>query len=125
MASAMEEEIRNQGLRYRDMAVITGDIGGYSNEIIHQFQLNKIPFFLDDKKSILKNPMVELIRAAIEIIQKNFSYESVFRYLRTGLIVGKEEEKTDRLENYVIAMAQLCQSGPSGKDPGRRGLQGP
>ena len=101
---SMEEEIRNQGLRYRDMAVITGDIGGYSNEIIHQFQLNKIPFFLDDKKSILKNPMVELIRAAIEIIQKNFSYESVFRYLRTGLIVGKEEEKTDRLENYVIAM---------------------
>ena len=102
---SMEEEIRDQGLRYRDMAVITGDIGGYSNEIIHQFQLNGIPFFLDNKKSILKNPMVELIRAAMEIIQKDFSYESVFRYLRTGLIAAKEdEEKIDRLENYVIAM---------------------
>lgn len=102
---SMEEEIRQQGLRYRDMAVITGDIGSYSNEITHQFQLNGIPFFLDDKKSILKNPMVELIRASIEILQKNFSYESVFRYLRTGLITAKEdEEKTDRLENYVLAM---------------------
>lgn len=49
--------------------------------------------------------MVELIRAAMEIIQKDFSYESVFRYLRTGLIAAKEdEEKIDRLENYVIAM---------------------
>ncbi|MFT4006435.1 MAG: helicase-exonuclease AddAB subunit AddB [Lacrimispora sp.] len=102
---SMEEEIRQQGLRYRDMAVITGDIGSYSNEITHQFQLNGIPFFLDDKKSILKNPMVELIRGSIEILQKDFSYESVFRYLRTGLITAKEdEEKTDRLENYVLAM---------------------
>ncbi|WP_442855537.1 helicase-exonuclease AddAB subunit AddB [Clostridium sp. Marseille-P2415] len=101
----MEERIRKQGLRYRDMAVITGDLGSYANEIAHQFQLNGIPYFLDDKKSILKNPMVELIRAAIEIIQKDFSYESVFRYLRTGLITGEEDKaKTDRLENYVIAM---------------------
>lgn len=101
----MEERIREQGLRYRDMAVITGDLGSYANDIIHQFQINHIPYFLDDKKSILKNPMVELIRAAIEIIQKDFSYESVFRYLRTGLITKEEErEITDRLENYVIAM---------------------
>ncbi len=102
---SMEERIREKGLRYRDMAVITGDLGSYANDIIHQFQLNHIPYFLDDKKSILKNPMVELIRAAIEIIQKDFTYESVFRYLRTGLITTEEErEKTDRLENYVIAM---------------------
>lgn len=102
---SMEEEIRRQGLRYRDMAVITGDIGSYSNEIIHQFRLNGIPFFLDDKKSILKNPMVELIRGALEILQKDFSYESVFRCLRTGLVTAREdEEKTDRMENYVLAM---------------------
>lgn len=102
---SMETYVREQGLRYRDMAVITGDLGSYANEIIHQFQLNGIPYFLDDKKSILKNPMVELIRAAIEMIQKDFSYETVFRYLRTGLVTGEETgEKTDRLENYVIAM---------------------
>ncbi|WP_143320658.1 helicase-exonuclease AddAB subunit AddB [Clostridium sp. HBUAS56010] len=102
---SMEEAIRFHGLRYKDMAVITGDLGTYGNEITHQFQLNQIPYFLDDKKSILKNPMVELIRAALEMIQKDFSYESVFRYLRTGLVTTEEEkEKTDRLENYVIAM---------------------
>ncbi len=102
---SMEERIREQGLRYRDMAVITGDLGTYANEISHQFPLNGIPYFLDDKKSILKNPMVELIRAAVDMIQKDFSYESVFRYLRTGLVASKEDSsKTDRMENYVIAM---------------------
>lgn len=101
---SMEEEIR-RGLRFKDMAVITGDLAGYANEIIHQFQMSGIPYFLDDKKSILKNPMVELIRAALELVRRDFSYESVFRYLRTGLVTGEEERETvDRLENYVIAM---------------------
>ncbi|MBE5992027.1 MAG: ATP-dependent helicase, partial [Paenibacillaceae bacterium] len=102
---SMEENIRRNGLRYRDMAVITGSLSSYANEMIHQFQLNHVPFFLDDKKSILKNPMVELIRAAIEIVQKDFSYESVFRYIRTGLVVSQDQmDQVDRLENYVIAM---------------------
>lgn len=101
---SMEERIR-KGLRFRDMAVITGDLPGYANELIHQFQMNHIPYFLDDKKSILKNPMVDFIRAALEIVQKDFSYESVFRYLRTGLLIGPgEQAAVDRLENYVIAM---------------------
>ncbi len=102
---SMEENIRKNGLRYRDMAVITGNLSNYANEMIHQFQLSHVPYFLDDKKSILKNPMVELIRAAIEIVQKDFTYESVFRYLRTGLIVSQDHmDQADRLENYVIAM---------------------
>lgn len=104
VARAMEEAVR-KGFRYRDMAVITGDMGSYANELIHQFEQRGIPYFLDDKKSILKNPMVEFIRAALEIIQRDFSYESVFRYIRTGLVTEEEEcEETDRLENYVIAM---------------------
>ena len=94
-----------EGYRYRDMAVITGDIGSFAGELIHLFDASEIPYFLDDKKSILKNPMVELVRAALETIQKDFSYETMFRYLRTGLVVKPEEErKLDRLENYVIAM---------------------
>lgn len=94
-----------EGFRYRDMAVITGDLSSYANELIHQFDAEHIPYFLDDKKSILKNPMVELMRAALELIRKDFSYETVFRYLRTGLVAEEEQlELLDRLENYVIAM---------------------
>ena len=98
-------KLLREGYRYRDMAVITGDIGSFAGELIHQFDASEIPYFLDDKKSILKNPMVELVRAALETIQKDFSYETVFRYLRTGLVTKPEDERRlDRLENYVIAM---------------------
>ena len=68
-------------MRYRDAAVITGDLPSYGRELAHQFDEAGIPYFLDDKKSILENPMVELIRAALEMV-KDFSYESAFRYLK-------------------------------------------
>lgn len=95
--------IQEKGLRYRDIAVITGDLAGYGKEIAHQFEQNEIPFFLDDKKNVLDNPMVELIRAASEVIRKDFTYESVFRFLRTGL-VSSDKVMVDRLENYVLAL---------------------
>lgn len=99
----IQKLLREEGLRYRDLAVVTGDLAGYGKEIAHQFEQNQIPFFMDDKKSVLDNPMVELIRGALEAIQKDFSYESVFRYLRTGLVT-EDREMLDRMENYVIAM---------------------
>lgn len=95
--------VRKEGVRYREIAVITGDLPSYSHEIVNRFGADKIPYFMDDKKSILENTMVELIRAALEVVEKGFDYESIFRYLRTGLVTD-QTEMVDRLENYVIAL---------------------
>ena len=86
--SRIESLVREQGLRYRDMAVVTGDLAAYGREITRQFDQAGIPFFMDDKKSILENPMVELIRAVLEAV-RDFSYENVFRYLKTGLVYDR------------------------------------
>lgn len=89
--------------RYREIAVITGDLPRYGKEITHQFTQNQIPHFMDDKKNVLDNCLVELIRASLEAVRQDFSYESVMRYLRTGL-VSQERTMVDRLENYILAM---------------------
>ncbi len=99
----IQQLVRQEQVRYREIAVITGDLAGYGKEIVHQFEQNGIPYFLDDKKNVLDNPMVELIRSALEAVRKDFSYESVFRFLRTGL-VADNQAMTDRMENYVLAM---------------------
>ena len=99
----IQQLVIRSGLRYRDVAVVTGDLPGYGREIGHQFEQNGIPFFLDDKKTVISNPMVELIRAALEVVHRDFSYESVFRYLRTGLVTT-DRVRTDRMENYVLAL---------------------
>ena len=95
VCSRIEQMIKEEGMRYRDAAVITGDLPSYGRELAHQFDEAGIPYFLDDKKSILENPMVELIRAALEMV-KDFSYESAFRYLKTGLVYEKAGSTKER-----------------------------
>ncbi|MDO4942356.1 MAG: helicase-exonuclease AddAB subunit AddB [Lachnospiraceae bacterium] len=98
----MEYYVREKGYRYRDMAVIVGDMESYSMHFEQCFGELHIPYFMDHKKSILNNPCVETIRGVFQIVQENFSYESVFRYLKAGMS-GLNPEQVDRLENYVIA----------------------
>ncbi len=103
VASEIHRLVQEENIRYREIAVITGDLSGYGYEIINRFQAENIPYFMDNKKSILENVMVEFIRSALETVQRDFDYESVFRFLKTGLVSG-EQEKIDRLENYVVAL---------------------
>ncbi len=95
--------IRKNNLRYRDFAIVTGDLTSYGIELSNQMRENGIPHFLDDKKTMINNPLVEFIRALIELVRLDFSYESVFRLLRTGFITA-DLERVDQLENYVLGL---------------------
>ena len=95
--------VREEKVRYRDIAVIAGDLKEYQNEIEQIFPVYEIPCFIDQTKKILLNPMIEFLRATLDLIRQNYNYESVFRCLRTGLCVLKPEE-IDRMENYVLAL---------------------
>ncbi|MEW9096629.1 MAG: helicase-exonuclease AddAB subunit AddB [Clostridiaceae bacterium] len=94
--------VREKGYRYRDIAVITGDLEGYENLVRAVFSEYEIPYFIDKKVQISNNPLVVFILSSIEIFAKGWSYESVFRYLKTGL-TDLSEEEIDILENYVLA----------------------
>ena len=65
----------DKGYRYNDIAVITGDMDGYYRYIEEEFSKNNIPAFIDHKHNIASNPFVDGIKAAIEIVEKDFSYE--------------------------------------------------
>lgn len=94
--------VREDGLRFRDMAVVTGDMDMYADETVRIFGESGIPFFVDVKRSLIGNPLVEYIRAALEIVSTDYSYESVFRFIKNGLC-GVDRDQADILENYVLA----------------------
>ncbi|MDO5344352.1 MAG: helicase-exonuclease AddAB subunit AddB [Lachnospiraceae bacterium] len=94
---------KEQGFRYREMAVITGDLACYGNYVRKIFEEYEIPCFLDQTVQILLNPSLEFIRGVFGIVDSGFSYEAVFRLLRSGF-AGFAQEETDRLENYVLAL---------------------
>lgn len=96
------KKCREDGLRYRDIAVLTGDLALYEKVIRVIFSEYGIPCFIDRKKDITGHPMVLLVLSALEILTSNWHYEAVFRYLKTGL-TGIPDQELDLLENYVLA----------------------
>ena len=109
-ASTVREEVRQTGIKlrrlvrekgffYRDIAVVAGDLEVYAELVEAEFSLLGIPCFVDRTRGIVLNPLTEYIKSAFEVLAKNFSYESVFQYLRSGL-AGFLPEETDLLENY-------------------------
>ena len=103
VAARMRRLVRREGLRYRDMAVIASDMNAYAVHLEKACATYGIPIFMDHKKSILLNAFVEYVRSLLAMVDDNFSYESVFRFLRAGMN-GFTRDEVDRLENYVIAL---------------------
>ena len=102
VAGEIARLVREEGFSYKEIAVVTGDVAQYANYVPETFEPYEIPYFIDQTKNILFHPLTEFIRAVLEVVESDFSYESIFRFLRSGLS-GLEEEQIDRLENYVIA----------------------
>lgn len=101
VAYNIKQLVRTKGYRYRDIAVVTADISTYNRVITEVFQKHDVPCFIDYKRSVIANPMVESLRAVLEIISEGYSYESVFRFLKCGMS-SLERKEIDKLENYII-----------------------
>ncbi|WP_276948385.1 helicase-exonuclease AddAB subunit AddB [Acetatifactor muris] len=93
--------IREEGLAYRDIALIMGDLAEYAPYVETEFAQMEIPCYIDRTRGIVLNPMIEYIKSALELYIRDFSYEAVFCYLRSGL-AGLTWEEVDRLENYCL-----------------------
>lgn len=108
--------VREKGYCYKDIALVTGDVPQYANYVGEIFEQYGIPYFVDQTRNILFHPFIEFVRAILEVVEQDFSYESVFRFLRTGL-AGPIllQSDIDRLENYVLARGirgRKCWSRP-------------
>ncbi len=109
LASGILKEVRDNGLRYRDIGVIAGDLGKYLHIIETVFDEYKIPYAVDSSTPALSHPAVRIALLAFRVIKDNFSFNSVFEYLKSGYIYEKDgsiikrisQDDIDTLELYV------------------------
>ncbi len=99
-AGAILALVREQGYRYRDIAVTARTLEGYDELIETVFARYNIPVFLGKQVNILEKPILTLLTSALDAID-GYEYDDVFRYLKTGL-TGATPEQVDALENYVL-----------------------
>ena len=102
-AAVMVRNLLAGGMRYRDIAVVCGSLKDYSEYIKRVFDTYGIPYFIDRSSSVILNPAFEFVESSIDVLEKNYSYESVMRLIRTGLVPGAVSKEADLLENYLIA----------------------
>ena len=93
---------RDQNLSFSDIAVVTGNLEGYQKLIQAVFSEYEIPYFIDNKRDVSSHPLAQLLINALRILTENWSYEAVFRYLKTGL-TGIDKKDIDLIENYIMA----------------------
>ena len=94
--------VRDQGLRYRDIAILAGSLESYERILRTVMAECQIPFFMDSKQDITNHPLVELIKGMLEIFLFNYSFDSVFSFLKTGLTPMVSDD-IEILENYCLA----------------------
>ena len=101
VAKKISNIIKEEKIRYKDISIITKNIEKYSNLTRAIFSEYDIPVFIDEKRDLNQNIVIQYVLSIIEIFIKNYSYESFFNYLKTGF-VDIEEEDIFKLEKYCI-----------------------
>lgn len=94
--------ILTKGYEYRNISVVCGDLERYGAIFEKQAARYDIPIYVDRTSSAGFNPLTETIRSVLAIRSEGYSYNAVFRYLRSGLS-GLSAQETDLLENYCLA----------------------
>jgi len=94
--------VKDEGYRYRDIAVIVPDPESYRDILFRKWKDLEIPFFLEEDIKLMDSPYGKVVRSALLVLEKGFLFDAVFRYLRAFPYRGAvEEELVDRWENIA------------------------
>ena len=99
VAKKITSLIKTKNIRYKDIAIITKNIEEYGSLVRAIFSKYGIPVFIDEKREVSQNVIIQYVLAILEVIAKNFTNEAVFNYLKLGFS-GIEEDEIFELENY-------------------------
>lgn len=101
VASKIVELVKEKKYRYKDISIITKNLDTYSNLCKAIFDEYDIPVFIDQRKDLSDNILVQYILAVLDIFSKNWSHEAVFNYIKTGFL-QMEQEDIYELENFCM-----------------------
>ena len=121
-----------EGLRLRDLAIVTGDMKTYREELEERLKEADLPFFIDANKPLDHSPLIRLLSDAIFVCRSGFGFDAVFSFVKNPLAVnyGGAVTAFDRIaevENFALARgfrsrngyAKTWEGGYNGFNPAR------
>lgn len=101
VAHTVKNLIRTQGLRCRDIAIISRSENNYARQMRSALRKNGVPVFEDRRQPVVNQPLVEFVLSVTDIALSGFSCDTVMRVLKTGMTDLTAEEISE-LENYAV-----------------------
>ncbi len=101
IAKTIKESVMRGTYHYDDFAIVTGDMGEQTATWHKVMQQLHIPYFIDVNEPLTHNPIVEIINMLLNLFIRDFAYESVFSFLKTGFF-EMDMDAVYLLENYVL-----------------------
>lgn len=101
VARAILRQIREEGMRFNQTAVLVRSLPAYQEIIRHTFDRYGIPCFIDHRESVAHHPLVELTRCVLRLPAFGWTHDDWFTYLKTGL-TDLIDAEIDDLENAAI-----------------------
>lgn len=92
--------VKENHYQYKEIAIVSNELETYDLEAKVIFEKYQIPIFIDNKKDLNQNLLIQYVLAILEIFAQNWSFESVFNYVKLGLLQDISEEDIYLLENY-------------------------
>ena len=89
------------GDRYKDIAVVCGDVPAYKNAFQMQCELCGIPSYIAGTDDILEQSVIITVLTALDTALGGFDTKDTLRYLKSALS-PISLEGCDKLENYVL-----------------------
>lgn len=108
MAHDIVCRVREDGYKWQDIGILIRDAATYESLAEMVLREYHIPFFNAMQRKCTHHPLAELVRSALAICQgyRGWSYENIFRALKTGFFKEACQllpDTLDTLENYVLA----------------------
>ncbi len=103
IAKEIFNEVKN-GKRYKEVAVSVGNVKEYAPIVKKVFNEYNIPFYIDNKVTLLEHPVSTYILSYLDLVRKGLTINDFLRFVSSG-IFSTDKTLTDSLKNYVLKNA--------------------
>ncbi|MBF0779063.1 ATP-dependent nuclease subunit B [Streptococcus cuniculi] len=95
-------QLLHQGVRYKDIVVLLGDVDSYHLQLGKAFDQYDIPYYLGRAEEMSHHPLVHLIESLERLKRYRFRTEDMLNLLKSGLYQQWSQEAVDRFEQYLL-----------------------
>ena len=99
-AKNIVKQVKLNGKRYKNIAIMVGDLNSYKLQIAKTFSEYKIPYYIDKAGVLADHPICSYITDFIDLTRKNLAVNETLNFISNGMFLPNKNI-TDKFKVYA------------------------